>query len=322
MKKSRFFRCFLLLSILLFSINASSKSFISKKDLSTIDVVSQVRKASPIVTYPMINRQDTLNALGTIISMEEEVESILEKIGHPNRIMETEMGFEYYVYNNNYSKLLFVAIRDNKVVGFYTDSIDFNYMGLTPESDIKDINRVLNTQHSMDYIINHRTDSYTLHIFIDEIGLKKITGILVLDVDLKYIAHTENTMKNTELLVYDLTNSMRKKNGISLLSWSSTAAKAARKHSVDMARQGFFNHKNIYGKSPGDRLREEGINYKNIGENIIAGYGGAIISTHAWYNTPEHRENILNNTYKSLGVGFTYLEDSNFKTYITQNFYR
>lgn len=322
MKKSKFFRYSLLLSIFLFSINALSKSFIPKKDISTLQADSQVTKVSPITTYATINNEHTLNALGTTISMEEGAERILEKIGHPNRTVETEMGFEYYVYNNNYNKLLFVAIKDNKVVGFYTDSIDFNYLGLTPDSNFDDINHVLDSQYSMDYIITHSTDTHTLHILIDKIGTKNITGILLLDADLKYIGHTENTMKNSELLVYDLTNSIRKKNGIPLLSWSSTAAKAARKHSIDMAKQGYFDHYNLNGKSPGDRLREEGINYSNIGENIITGYGGAIISTHAWYNTPEHRENILNKNYNSLGVGFTYQEDRNFKTYITQKFYR
>lgn len=321
MKKSKHFRYILLLSVFLFSIKSPSKSFISK-DMPTANVVSKIKIENPITPYPIINNQYTLNALGTTITMEEDADSIIKNIGQPNRIVETEMGFDYYVYNNNYNKLLFVAIKDNKVVGFYTDSIDFNYMGLTPESGLDEINNILESKYTMDYVISHNTDSHTLHIFIDEVGAKKITGILLLNADLKYIGHTPNTMKDHELLVYDLTNSIRKKKGLPLLSWSSTAAKAARKHSTNMAEESFFDHYSKDGKSPGDRLREEGINYNKIGENIIAGYGGAINSTHAWFNNPEHRENILNKNYNRLGVGFTYQEESNFKTYITQKFYR
>ena len=65
-----------------------------------------------------------------------------------------------------------------------------------------------------------------------------------------------------------------------------------------------------------------GITFQYLGENIIAGYGTAIISTHAWFNSPDHRENILNKNFRNLGVGFTYIKDSDYKTYITQLFYR
>ena len=76
---------------------------------------------------PTVNSEITLNVRGISISLGEEEKSILHKLGKPNRIVSTEYDFNYYVYNNDYSKLLFVAIRDSEVVGFYTDSIDFNF---------------------------------------------------------------------------------------------------------------------------------------------------------------------------------------------------
>jgi uncharacterized protein YkwD len=157
---------------------------------------------------------------------------------------------------------------------------------------------------------------------MDEMETQKVTGIFLLLNDFQENKFTNDLLKDVELMVYDLTNSIRKRNGLPILSWSSTASKAARKHSKDMANNKYFNHYDLYNKNPGDRLKEEGIYYQSIGENIIAGYGTAIISSHAWFNSLDHRENILNKDYNNLGVGFTYSEDSVYKSYITQVFYR
>lgn len=329
------FRYALLLSILLLSISSygCAKEYIfpyPEKYISSIHR-EQYNSNKPVNTViidsfgsinsPIINDK-TLNVLGTNISLGESDESIISKLGHPNRIAQSEYDFDYYVYNNNYSKLLFVAIRNNEVVGFYTDSIDFNYRGIISGHNLDKVNEVLGMDFSMEYVLSYSTENYNLNIFLDEIGTGSVTGIFLLASDVRENGYTEKTMKDIEFLVYDLTNSIRNRNGIPILSWSSTAAKAARKHCIDMAENNYFDHYDLYGKSPGDRLNEEGIYYSSIGENIIAGYGTAIISTHAWFNSPQHRDNILNKNYRNLGVGFTYREDSIYKTYITQNFYR
>lgn len=343
------FRCALLISILLFnnslygcakvnnipnqeqdisslqqgqSINAINvNSFTPESDIP-YDIIDSVEDSSKVTTPSLLHNDKTLNVLGINISLGESVDSILDKLGSPNRIAKTEMDYEYYVYNNNYSKLLFVAIGSNKVVGYYTDSIDFNYLDITSGCSLDQVNKSLQTSFYMDYVLTHTTDTYTLHIYIDEMCSQTVTGISVFAAAVKESGYTHETIRDIELLVYDLTNSIRKRNGIPILSWSSSAAKAARKHSVDMALNGYFDHYNLYNKNPGDRLKEEGIFYQSVSENIIAGYGTAIISSHAWFNSPDHRENILNKSYRNLGVGFTYQEDSIFKSYVTQNFYR
>lgn len=343
------FRYALLLSILLFSISsycfvreyiyaheADDFSLIQEhlsEDAMTVDNVnseydmtdtatSSVIDSSLVLNPPPIHNDKTLNVLGTTISLGESTESIQDKLGNPNRIAKTEMDFDYYVYSNNYSKLLFIAIKDNQVAGYYTDSIDFNYLGIAPGSGLEEVNEALHTDMTMNYLLTHVLEDYSLHIFMDEIGTHGVTGLLLIRNDVKRVAYTDEALRDMELLIYDLTNSIRKRNDVPILSWSSTAAGAARKHSTDMAKNRYFNHYSLYNESPGDRLKEEGIIYKSIGENIIAGYENAIISSHAWFNSPDHRDNILNENYTSLGVGFTYLEDSIYKSYITQNFFR
>lgn len=269
-----------------------------------------------------VHNDKTLNVIGKSTCIGDSADDILVKLGNPNRIAKTEMDFHYYVYNNNYSKLLFVAIKDNKVIGFYTDSIDFNYLGITSNSRLDEVNRVLNTDFTMDYILIHNKDIYTLHVFMDKLGTGAVTGLSLISTDVKLNGYTTEVIRDIEQLVYDLTNSIRKRHNIPILSWSSTAARAACKHSVDMAVNKCFSHYDPYNKNPGDRLKEEGIDYQSIGENIIAGYENAIVASHAWFNSQEHRDNILNISYRNLGVGYTYQEDSIYKTFITQLFYR
>lgn len=320
MGKEFFFRYALLIGFLLFSV-LYIDNINPDYDIPNA-YIDSVRNSSKIFTPYLIHNDKTLSVLGKHITLGDSVDSLLDTLGDPNRIAKTEMDFDYYVYNNNYSKLLFVAVRDNKVVGFYTDSIDFYYFGITYGSDLNKINLSLNTSFTMDYMLTHKTELYTLQVFMDELGTNKVTGISLLTSDVKANEYTTEILRDTELLIYDLTNSIRKRNAVPILSWSSTAAKAAGKHSIDMAENSYFGHYSTYDKNPGDRLREEGIDYQLIGENIIAGYENAIISCHAWYNSQEHRDNMLNKSFRNLGVGFTYIEDSIYKSYITQNFYR
>ncbi len=250
------------------------------------------------------------------------MEHVISKLGQPGRIVETEYDFEYYVYNYNYRNLSFIAVKDSQVVGFYTDSLSFYYLGITPDSDVNEVNQRLNSDYKLSTIINIEDDHVIAKLLMDQEGTGKVSGIYVLSKQVKEDGFRESVMRSIELLTYDLTNSIRARNNVPLLSWSSSAAKASRKHSLDMAEKHYFSHISPDRKRPGDRLYEEGLSYQSIGENIIAGYGTAILSCHAWFNSPEHRNNLLNPDYISLGVGFVYQEGSEYGTYITQDFYR
>ena len=83
----------------------------------------------------------------------------------------------------------------------------------------------------------------------------------------------------------DLVNTERTKNNLNILSYSEKATTSSRKHSEDMMIKNYFDHTNKENKSPFDRMEEEGINYKNAGENIAAGQSSAIYAHHAWMNS-------------------------------------
>ncbi len=86
---------------------------------------------------------------------------------------------------------------------------------------------------------------------------------------------------------------------------------AAGAHSQDMLDRDFFAHVNPAGEDPGDRLQDAGYIASTWGENIAwQGSTGAIdLTSHAYdlhaglFQSPGHRQNILNANYRELGPG-------------------
>jgi len=133
------------------------------------------------------------------------------------------------------------------------------------------------------------------------------------------IPEVENNASAYEMQVLELVNAERAKHGLSALSWDNSLADVARAHSRDMAARGFFSHNNPDGKTPFDRIKAAGISDGSAGENIAAGQKNPEEVVDAWMNSAGHRANILNASFKKLGVGYV-VSNQGYKTYWTQNF--
>ena len=51
-------------------------------------------------------------------------------------------------------------------------------------------------------------------------------------------------------------------------------------------------------------MRSFGLSYRTAGENIAMGYRTPQEVVNAWMNSSGHRANILNASYKRIGVGY------------------
>lgn len=96
-------------------------------------------------------------------------------------------------------------------------------------------------------------------------------------------------------------------------------ATAARLHSEDMARQSYFSHTSLDGRSPWDRIKAQGYT-EGSAENIAAGYSTAAAVMDGWMNSPGHRANILDCKNRAIGVGIG--RGGSYGTYWTQDFGR
>lgn len=115
---------------------------------------------------------------------------------------------------------------------------------------------------------------------------------------------------NVERAALCLVNRERSRHGERALISDMRLTRAARGHSLDMARRHYFEHVSPEGQTPLQRIRESGFLPAGhgylIGENIA--WGSGALSTpaqivRAWMHSPGHRANILNRRFRYTGMG-------------------
>ncbi|THA40059.1 sigma-70 family RNA polymerase sigma factor [Streptomyces sp. A1547] len=103
--------------------------------------------------------------------------------------------------------------------------------------------------------------------------------------------------------VIALVNSERAAAGCGPLKEDPQLREAAQGHSDDMAARDFFAHTNPDGADPGKRTTASGYRWSTYGENIAKGQQTAASVMDSWMKSPGHRANILNCSFKDIGVG-------------------
>ncbi|MGW3338777.1 CAP domain-containing protein [Streptomyces sp. NPDC001009] len=103
--------------------------------------------------------------------------------------------------------------------------------------------------------------------------------------------------------VVELVNAERAKVGCSPVELNSTLSKAAQDHSADMAAHNTMSHTGSDGSDPGSRITAAGYRWSAYGENVAYGYSTPEQVMAGWMDSPGHRENILNCSFKEIGVG-------------------
>ncbi|MFI6058728.1 CAP domain-containing protein [Streptomyces sp. NPDC051286] len=103
--------------------------------------------------------------------------------------------------------------------------------------------------------------------------------------------------------VLALVNSERGKVGCSPLTVNAKLTKAAQDHSKDMADHRNMSHTGSDGSLPGDRITRAGYTWSAYGENVAYGYSTPESVMNAWMTSPGHKRNILDCTYKEIGIG-------------------
>lgn len=121
---------------------------------------------------------------------------------------------------------------------------------------------------------------------------------------LKYVLNkpASDASSDFEAEVVRLVNIERKKNGLSPLTQDSLICKAADIRAEEINK--VFSHTRPDGSSCFTALDGLGVDYVSAGENIAAGYRTPAAVVEGWMNSSGHRANILDGTYRRIGVGF------------------
>lgn len=103
--------------------------------------------------------------------------------------------------------------------------------------------------------------------------------------------------------VTELVNTERAKEGCGPVTVNDQLNTAAQRHSADMEAKDYFSHTSQDGRDPGDRITAAGYQWSTYGENIAKGQRTPADVMRSWMDSPGHRANILNCSFKEIGVG-------------------
>ena len=103
--------------------------------------------------------------------------------------------------------------------------------------------------------------------------------------------------------VVALVNAERAKYGLSALKADSRVQQAAQVRAAETVQS--FSHTRPNGSSFSTALTEAGVSYTRSGENIAYGQSTPQQVVNAWMNSSGHRANILNESFTTIGVGYT-----------------
>ena len=103
-------------------------------------------------------------------------------------------------------------------------------------------------------------------------------------------------------------NALRHQHGLASVRLSAKLAAAARAHSAEMAKRGYFSHDSANGSSFDKRIVRyyplRGTHYWSVGENLLwsspdVDAAGAL---EMWMNSPEHRKILLTGRWREIGL--------------------
>jgi uncharacterized protein YkwD len=138
------------------------------------------------------------------------------------------------------------------------------------------------------------------------------------------------TLDSEQSAFLTLINNYRAQNGVGPLQVSVALQQSSQWMSSDMAAKNYFSHTDSLGRDPFSRMAAFGYSYAPAGENIAAGYSDAQNTFTQWQTacdpdasgacTYAHNKNMLNGSYKVMGIGRAYNASSTYRWYWTTDF--
>jgi uncharacterized protein YkwD len=290
------------------------------------------------------------------IKVGDSAAHVVARLGQPARRDEIDLGFVWWIYNQDYANYLQVGIKNNRVVALFTNAPSLQFNGLTIGSSMSDLTKQYSFAGQLTFTLQGATfrldpvsknryldiQGDTAYIFYMDIHQgNTLTAIRILNLETLILSGLygyrysffeepevtrfvtvgsaiDRTNHIYALQIFDLTNVIRHRFGLPLLDWHQSLSQVASAHSMDMSRNNFFSHVSPATGSPHDRIQSGGIGHRVAGENIAAGQADAAEAVMDWMNSLGHRRAILRDTFQHLGVGVAGTRETS--RYYTQKF--
>lgn len=338
------FRAFLILLI----VAASYALFIQYG--STPEKI--VKEDKPQVSNNDAKKENKLNipSSGLLSFIGESAETVEKKLGKPDRIDPSAYDYEWWVYNKGAKQYVQIGILNDKAVTLFVTGDKVNTAPFTIGQPARDVFK--KTQIAPHVNVKYDGSSYRFEFSEEDMNTRptvklenvyvqlymdkfegKLSSIRAFDaatlikqrpyevvyrgslIEPKALTESDwqKIEKANEKQIFDLTNVIRSRHGLSQLEWDEAVAKVAYGHSSDMKEHRYFSHVSKTEGTLKDRLEKGNVNFEQAGENIALNYVDGPAAVEGWLNSEGHRKALLNADYTHLGVGVD-------EKYYTQNF--
>lgn len=283
----------------------ANNNFNPKASASIEQIVVVFMQPKGAVTFKSPTGAEAIKIKNTEISLGEDKNKVILKLGQPDRVDFNIYGFERYVYNKDYENFIMVGIRDDSVAEIYTNSKNFKYAGVNSSTTYKSMNFKDFSIHSNEKA-EYTNRAYNIIYYFDVADNSKVDAIYLsvsgLTADEKFYSSENERYVERELL--DIVNSRRAKSGINTLQSDPYLAVVAKAHSSELKSFLRSDYYSMKGLSPFERMDKAGIKYRVASENISTEISKDAIDVYTWWmNNVSTRINILDSNFSHAGIG-------------------
>lgn len=105
------------------------------------------------------------------------------------------------------------------------------------------------------------------------------------------------------------TNKERAADNKTTLNLNQQLTNAAQAKADDMVKRNYWSHYTPDSKAPWVFIDTAGYQYQKAGENLAYGFANSQETISGWMNSPSHKENVLDPTYREVGFGIANSEN-------------
>ncbi len=142
-----------------------------------------------------------------------------------------------------------------------------------------------------------RTKSLTLIVII--MALLKLSVALYV---FYFMAYQAKMSENMTAQILELVNRDRVAQGLSVLNSNAVLSASALSKAENMVLNNYFAHYSPDGRKPWDFIDRNAYPYLFVGENLAMNFTSAESAHQALMLSPSHKENILNERYRDIGL--------------------
>lgn len=239
------------------------------------------------------------------IKFGEEKESIVSKLGEPDRSVTNEYGFERYIYNKDLENFVIVGFKDDKVEEMFSNALNMKYKDITHETNISDIHDIGIIYNESSEKVNIRSHETMTTVYFDSNQDLNVDSVYIRGINLaaNSDSFTVEFAENIELELFDIINAARVRRGMEPFVWSEAAAESAKKHSTNMRTNKSVEYNDDEGLSPFERMENEKIEFIIAAENISWVLGDSISIYTTWASNVGTKTNLFNSSLTHAGIG-------------------